>query len=88
MSNRQSGKSSSSLLKRIYNQSRQRKHKDGEMQYERLVQWAREVWQERFPDVPTIAEYLPGYRFISWQGFLAPAGVPNDVVARLNAAAA
>jgi tripartite-type tricarboxylate transporter receptor subunit TctC len=41
----------------------------------------------RFPDVPAIAEHLPGYRFISWQGFLAPAGVPNDVVARLNAAA-
>jgi tripartite-type tricarboxylate transporter receptor subunit TctC len=41
----------------------------------------------RFPNVPAIAEMFPGYRFISWQGFLAPAGVPNDVVARLNAAA-
>jgi predicted AAA+ superfamily ATPase len=24
------------------------------MQYERLVQWARDVWQERFPDVPYV----------------------------------
>jgi len=41
----------------------------------------------RFPNVPAIAEYFPGYRVISWQGFLAPAGVPNHVIARLNAAA-
>ena len=41
----------------------------------------------RFPDVPAIAEIFPGYRFISWQGFMAPAGVPSNVIARLNAAA-
>src|SRR5215216_330254 len=50
MTNRRSGKSSSSLLKRLYNQSKQRKNKDTEMQYERLVQWARDVWKERSPE--------------------------------------
>ena len=29
---------------------------------------------------------FPGYRFVSWQGFLAPVGVPNEVVVRLNKA--
>jgi tripartite-type tricarboxylate transporter receptor subunit TctC len=41
----------------------------------------------RFPNVLAIAEIFPGYRFISWQGFMAPAGVPSNVIARLNAAA-
>ena len=39
------------------------------------------------PDVPTIAEGgLRGYEFVSWNGLLAPAGTPNEVVARLEAA--
>lgn len=39
------------------------------------------------PEVPTIAEGgLAGYEFVSWNGLLAPAGTPNDVVARLEAA--
>lgn len=39
------------------------------------------------PEVPTIAEGgLPGYEFVSWNGLLAPAGTPNEVVARLEAA--
>jgi tripartite-type tricarboxylate transporter receptor subunit TctC len=38
------------------------------------------------PDVPTIAESgLPGFETGSWQGVVAPAGTPPDVVARLNA---
>jgi tripartite-type tricarboxylate transporter receptor subunit TctC len=41
----------------------------------------------RFPNVPAIAEMFPGYRFVSWQGFLAADGVPAHVIARLNAAA-
>jgi tripartite-type tricarboxylate transporter receptor subunit TctC len=36
--------------------------------------------------VPTIAEAgLPGYEFSSWFGFVAPAGVPDDVLHALNA---
>jgi len=39
------------------------------------------------PDVPTFAESgLPGYESIGWFGFVAPAGTPTDVVARLNEA--
>lgn len=37
------------------------------------------------PDVPTIAEAgLPGYEATAWFGVLAPAGTPQDIVARLN----
>ena len=38
------------------------------------------------PDLPTIADAgVPGYEFILWYGLIAPAGVPADIVARLNA---
>ena len=37
------------------------------------------------PDVPTIAESLPGFDGTSWFGLFAPAGTPLGVVARLNA---
>lgn len=38
------------------------------------------------PDVPTVAESgLPGFEAIAWNGLLAPAGTPKDIVARLNA---
>jgi len=37
-----------------------------------------------FPDVPTIAEALPGYESVIWWGILAPAGTPAPIVARLN----
>ena len=38
------------------------------------------------PDVPTVAEAgLPGYRTSSWNGIMAPAGTPREIVARLNA---
>jgi len=37
-------------------------------------------------DVPTIAESgLPGYELSPWFGVVAPAGVPKDVVTKLNA---
>ncbi|MGE8374997.1 MAG: tripartite tricarboxylate transporter substrate-binding protein, partial [Diaphorobacter nitroreducens] len=38
------------------------------------------------PDIPTVAESgLPGYEAIAWNGVLAPAGTPKEVVDRLNA---
>ena len=37
-----------------------------------------------FPDVPTIAESVPGYEATQWYGVLGPAGIPKPVVARLN----
>jgi len=41
-----------------------------------------------FPDVPTMDEAgVPGYETNTWNALFAPAGTPEDVVARLNAAA-
>ena len=37
------------------------------------------------PDVPTVAETLPGYEMAVWYGAFGPAGMARDVVARLNA---
>jgi len=39
---------------------------------------------ELFPDVPTIAEALPGYDSRGWFGYLAPAKTPAKIVALLN----
>jgi len=36
------------------------------------------------PDVPAIAETLPGYEAVVWFGFFGPAGLPKDLTARLN----
>jgi tripartite-type tricarboxylate transporter receptor subunit TctC len=36
------------------------------------------------PDVPTIAESLPGYEVDNWYGLLAPAGTPKTIVNKLN----
>ena len=39
------------------------------------------------PDVPTVAESgLPGFDLSVWNGLMAPAGTPKDVIAELNAA--
>lgn len=39
------------------------------------------------PDVPTIAETLPGYEVTLWNGLLAPAKTPPEIVDRINRAA-
>jgi len=39
-----------------------------------------------FPDVPTIAERYPGYDMDDWNGLFAPAGTPDAVIAKANAA--
>jgi hypothetical protein len=36
------------------------------------------------PDLPTVAETLPGYEASIWLGVMAPAGTPEAVIARLN----
>jgi len=38
----------------------------------------------QFPDVPTIAETLPGYEAASWYGLAAPAGTPREIVDKLG----
>ncbi|NNM71078.1 tripartite tricarboxylate transporter substrate binding protein [Enterovirga sp. DB1703] len=40
-----------------------------------------------FPDVPTIAEALPGYETYTWNALFAPKGTPKEIVDRLNAEA-
>src|SRR5215813_193236 len=39
------------------------------------------------PDVPTVAETLPGYEVTTWYGLLLPAGTPKAVREKLQAAA-
>lgn len=41
---------------------------------------------EAAPDVPTIAETVPGYEATAWNGLLAPAGTDKEVVVELNRA--
>jgi tripartite-type tricarboxylate transporter receptor subunit TctC len=38
----------------------------------------------QLPDVPAIAESLPGYDSRGWFGWLGPAGMPRDIVVLLN----
>ena len=38
----------------------------------------------QLPDVPPIADALPGYEARGWNGILAPAGTPRAIVDRLN----
>jgi len=38
------------------------------------------------PDVPAVAETLPGFDAVFWQGLFAPPGTPEPVIARLAAA--
>ena len=39
---------------------------------------------DMLPDVPTIAETLPGYEARTWAGVGAPKGTPPEIIARLN----
>ncbi len=38
------------------------------------------------PDIPTVAETVPGFEVTVWQGIGAPAQTPKPVIAKLNAA--
>lgn len=39
------------------------------------------------PDLPSIAETLPGFESVQWWGMFGPAGIPAETVNRLNAPA-
>jgi tripartite-type tricarboxylate transporter receptor subunit TctC len=39
-----------------------------------------------FPSVPTVAETLPGFAAVGWQVLVAPAGTPDAIVQKANAA--
>lgn len=52
----------------------------------RIIAISDDKRSREIPDVPTIAESgYPGYRGVSWNGLLAPAGTPKDIVNRLAA---
>ena len=40
---------------------------------------------DAFPDLPAIAEVVPGYETVAWGGIIGPAGLPAEVVSRLQA---
>ena len=39
---------------------------------------------EVLPDLPPVADFLPGYEASAWYGFGAPKGTPPEIIARLN----
>jgi tripartite-type tricarboxylate transporter receptor subunit TctC len=51
----------------------------------RLLAVTEEHRSALLPEVPTVAETVPGYAMAVWYGVLGPRGMPPAVVARLNA---
>jgi tripartite-type tricarboxylate transporter receptor subunit TctC len=41
---------------------------------------------KRFPDIPTIGEFYPGFEVDIWLGLFAPAGTPDNVVRKIREA--
>ena len=41
--------------------------------------------EQELPNIPTVAETIPGFDVVSWWGVVAPANTPRPVVDRLNA---
>lgn len=37
-----------------------------------------------YPDVPTVADAVPGYESVGWFGLLAPPNTPPDIVGKIN----
>ena len=57
-------------------------HKAGQL---RVIAVTSNVRTPNLPDVPTVAETIPGFEFYSWYGLWGPRGLADDVRARLNA---
>ena len=56
--------------------------KDGKL---RLLAVSSSKRLPQLPNVPTVGETIPGFVSGSWQGVMAPAGVPAPIVNKLNA---
>jgi tripartite-type tricarboxylate transporter receptor subunit TctC len=39
---------------------------------------------EVLPDLPTVADFVPGYEASQWYGMAAPAGTPQEIIEKLN----
>jgi len=39
---------------------------------------------DMLPELPPIADFVPGYEVSTWNGIVAPRSTPDDIVARLN----
>jgi len=50
----------------------------------RLLGIAKETRAPNYPNIPTIAETVPGFASGGWFGFVAPARVPREIIAVLN----
>jgi tripartite-type tricarboxylate transporter receptor subunit TctC len=50
----------------------------------RLLGIAKATRAPNYPDLPTIAETVPGFSSGGWFGFVAPANVPKEIIAVLN----
>jgi len=57
-------------------------HKAGQLRVVAVTSAAR---TPNLPDVPTVAETIPGFEFYSWYGLWGPAKLPEDIRVRLNA---
>lgn len=56
-------------------------HKSGKL---RIIGVSSPKRLSEFPDLPTVAEQgYPGYKIVTWNGLLAPAGTPREVIATL-----
>lgn len=38
-----------------------------------------------YPEIPPLADMVPGYEYTTWVGLLAPKGLPQDILRKLNA---
>jgi tripartite-type tricarboxylate transporter receptor subunit TctC len=45
-----------------------------------------ETRSQALPDIPTMAEFVPGFEAIQWNGVVAPKGTPVEIVDQLNGA--
>lgn len=49
-----------------------------------LLAFSGDKRDKQIPEVPTIGETYPGLRTVTWNGWMAPAGTPKDIVDRLS----
>ncbi|MFO1188595.1 MAG: tripartite tricarboxylate transporter substrate binding protein [Alphaproteobacteria bacterium] len=50
----------------------------------RAIGWTADTRPSAMPNLPTVAETIPGFYTAAWIGVLVPAGTPDAIVERLN----